>query len=270
MLFQMFYGMPARIVNSEGKSVHGTLGFVGALLKIIRMVDPSHVVVLFDGECANERGALLNEYKANRPDYSQVEERDNPYSQLSDIYSALDYLGVKHAETTCCEVDDWIATYALNYGSSVEIVISSFDSDFFQLINDRVSILRYRGKNTIICTPYFVRNKYGIEPEQYADFKAMVGDSADNIKGVPKIGFKTAANLLNQFGTLDNILTNAEQIAKPSIRQSLIDNADRLWLNYRLIKLTDGSVLPFTLEQLCYTLPNDTTSRSVLQAIGLF
>lgn len=292
LLFQMFYGMPARIMNNEGKPVHGVLGFVGALLKIIRMVQPSHVAVLFDGECANERSELVEEYKANRLDYSQVEECDNPYSQLEDIYSALDYLGIRHAETTCCEVDDWMAGYTLKYGTdkyiknkeevvshkisvdklsdnNIEIVISSFDSDFFQLITDSVSVLRYHGKNTVICTPDFVRGKYGIEPQQYADFKAMVGDSADNIKGAPKIGPKTAASLLNQYGTLDEILANVEQISKPSIRQSLINNADRLRVNYRIIKLTDSSVLPFSLEQLSYTLPDGTTTRSVLQAIGL-
>ena len=294
LLFQMFYGMPSRIMNNEGKPVHGVLGFVGALLKIIRMVEPSHVAVLFDGECANERSGLVEEYKANRPDYSQVEDCDNPYSQLEDIYAALDYLGIRHAETTCCEVDDWMAGYAYTYGAAVEqtskiqtiinnkstenylndkvnveIVISSFDSDFFQLITDNVSVLRYRGKNTVICTPDFVRDKFGIDPQQYADFKAMVGDSADNVKGAPKIGPKTAVSLLCQFGTLDEILANVEQISKPSIRQSLIDNADRLRVNYRIIKLTDSSFLPFSLEQLSYNLPDGTTTRSVLQAIEL-
>ena len=273
LLFQMFYGMPSRIVNANGKPVHGVLGFVGALLKIVRMVKPTHVAVLFDGECANSRSELVSEYKANRPDYSQVAECDNPFSQLDDIYLALDWLGIKHAETTCCETDDWIATYALTYGNvaeqDIQVVVSSFDSDFFQLINDKVSVLRYRGRKTVICTPDYVRSKYGIEPQQYADFKAMVGDSADNIKGAEKIGPKTAASLLCQFATLEGILTNAEQIAKPSVRASIVNNADRLRLNLRVIKLTDGSQLPFTLEQLVYTLPEGTSTRSVLQSIGL-
>ena len=275
LLFQMFYGMPARIMNESGKPVHGVLGFVGALLKIIRMVAPTHVAVLFDGECANARSELAVEYKANRVDYSKVDERDNPFSQLDDIYAALDYLSIKHTETTCCEVDDWIAAYALNYAAkevanNIEVVISSFDSDFFQLISDNVSVLRYRGKNTVICTPDFVRAKFGIEPEQYADFKAMVGDAADNIKGAPKLGVKTAASLLRQFGTLRDVLSNAEQIAKPRVRQSVIDNGDRLRVNYQIIKLNGDSALPFTIEQLRYTLSDGATTRSVLQAVGIF
>ena len=269
LLFQMFYGMPSRINNSEGKPIHGALGFVGALLKIIRMVEPSHVVALFDGECANPRAELVAEYKANRPDYSQVEERDDPFSQLSYIYDALDYLNIKRAETSCCEADDWIAAYALRYGKEMQVVVSSFDSDFFQLISDNVSVLRYRGKSSVICTPNFVRDRFGIEPQQYADFKAMVGDVADNVKGAPKIGVKTAAKLLKQFGSLDNVIACAEQIAKPSIRQSVVDNALRLAVNYQIIKLTDGAALPFNIDELQYALQDGIKTLDVLKQINL-
>ena len=150
LLFQMFYGMPSRIFNKDGRAIHGTLGFVGALLKMLRLTNPTHAVVLFDGACANERICIDEAYKANRPDYSQIPEEETPFSQLPDIYSALDYLKLAHAETTCCETDDWIASYAKTYGQATEIVISSFDSDFFQLITPTVRILRYRGEQTVI------------------------------------------------------------------------------------------------------------------------
>lgn len=90
LLFQMFFGMPARITNSEGKAIQGTLGFVGALLKIIRRTEPTHVAVLFDGEHENLRNEMNADYKANRIDYSQVAEEDSPFSQLPDVYAALD------------------------------------------------------------------------------------------------------------------------------------------------------------------------------------
>ncbi len=93
LLFQMFYGMPSRIVNRDGKAIQGIIGFVGALLKIIRQVKPSHLAVVFDGEHENPRTELLPEYKDNRMDYSKVEEEDNPFSQLEDVYHALDYMG---------------------------------------------------------------------------------------------------------------------------------------------------------------------------------
>lgn len=268
LLFQMFFGMPARIVNERGIAIQGTLGFVGALLKIIRMTNPTHVIVLFDGEHQNDRTTLDSDYKANRTDYSDVPETENPFSQLSDVYAALDYLGINHSETTTSETDDLIAAYVYTYGQENEIVISSFDSDFFQLITDKVSVLRYRGDNTIICTPEYVKHRLGIAPTQYADFKSLTGDTADNIKGADKIGPKTAALLLGQFGTLHNILANAESIKKPSIKESVIRNTERLNTNYKLIKLDASAQLPFTIDELNYNYSGITTIE-VLKGIRL-
>lgn len=268
LLFQMFFGMPARIVNDEGKAIQGTLGFVGALLKIICKVEPTHVAVLFDGQHENERACLDSDYKANRVDYSEIAEEDNPYSQLNDVYAALDFIGIKHTETTICETDDLIAGYSLSFGQESEIVISSLDSDFFQLITDKVSVLRYRGEHTIICTPDYIKEKFGITPELYADFKSLTGDASDNIKGAEKVGVKTAAVLINEFGTLENILANAENIKKPSIRESIIKNTERLKTNYKLIKLSNHEPLPFALCELEYSY-NGITTNEVLKGIHL-
>lgn len=268
LLFQMFFGMPARIVNEQGKAIQGTLGFVGAMLKIIRKVEPSHIIVVFDGEHENERCELDSAYKANRIDYSTVCEEENPYSQLQDIYDALDYLKIKYIETTDCEADDVIAGYALSLGQQIEVIITSFDSDFFQLITDNVSVLRYRGEKTIMCTPEYIIEKFDIVPEQYVDFKSLVGDTADNIKGAEKVGAKTAALLLKEFETLEAILINAENIKKPSIKESIIRNTEKLRLNYRMIKLGDTKVLPFSKEELEYCYGGITTNE-VLRGIGL-
>lgn len=285
LLFQMFFGMPARIINEQGKAIQGTLGFVGALLKIIRKVEPTHVAVLFDGESHNPRTDLDEDYKANREDYSQVAEEDNPFSQLSDIYAALDFLGICHAETTDCETDDWMAGYVRKYAGSIEagkqeevaeccaqepleIVISSFDSDFFQLISDKVTILRYRGENSVLCNEAYLKEKLGIEPCCYADFKSLTGDTADNIKGADKVGPKTAAQLVNEFGTLEQIIAHAEEIIKPSIKESVLRNAERLRKNYQLIKLEGTKELPFLLKELEYCYSGMTTTE-VLKGIGL-
>ncbi len=268
LLFQMFFGMPSRIVNEQGKAIQGTLGFVGALLKIIRKTEPTHIVVFFDGEHENVRSALDSDYKANRLDYGETPEENNPFSQLSDVYAALDYLGVKHTETVDCETDDWIAGYAFTYGQENEIVISSFDSDFFQLITDNVSVLRYRGDHTVICTPEYINKKFGITPLQYAEFKSLMGDASDNIKGADKVGPKTAAMLLDEFGTLENILTNANDIKKSSIKESIIRNSEKLRTNLKLIKLGNSASLPFTMSELAYTF-TEITTKEVLKEIGL-
>lgn len=268
LLFQMFFGMPARIINAQGKAIQGTLGFIGALLKIIRTVKPTHVAVFFDGEHENDRTLLDENYKANRIDYGEAPEEENPFSQLGDVYEALDYMDIMHMETTECEADDLIAGYALNVGKETEMVISSFDSDFFQLITERVSVLRYRGEKTIICTPEYIKEKFGVEPSQYADFKSLTGDHADNIKGADKVGSKTATLLLNEYGTLENILKNAENIKKAAVRESVIRNADRLKVNYRLIKLEGNMSLPFEMHELVYC-DTGITTNEVLRGIGL-
>ena len=268
LLFQMFFGMPARIVNHQGKAIQGTLGFTGALLKIIRMVKPTHAIVLFDGEHENERSALDADYKANRIDYSTVPEEESPFSQIMDVYAALDFMGIVHTETTDCEADDLIASYALTYAQEYEIVISSFDSDLFQLISDRVSILRYRGEKTVICTPLYLTEKFGITPAQYADFKSLTGDASDNIRGADKIGSKTAAALLREYGSLERIIANAENIRKPSIRASVLQNTDRLRTNFELIKLRQTHQIPFNAEELTLHCDGFSTN-TVLSGIGL-
>lgn len=268
LLFQMFFGMPSRIINSQGKAIQGTLGFVGALLKIIRMQAPTHVVVLFDGEHENARAELDIAYKANRTDYSLIEESETPFSQIDDVYAALDFLRIKHAETVDCETDDWVAGYVKKYTPQCETVIASWDSDFFQLVSQHVSVLRYRGKSSVLCTPQYIREKFGILPLQYADFKSLTGDTADNIKGAHKIGPKTAARLLCEFGSLENLIANADKLRESSVKNSILSDVERVQRNYKIIKLEGAAQLPFQLDELQYVLGNITT-LDVLKGIGL-
>lgn len=266
--FQMFFGMPSRIINANGKAIQGTLGFVGAFIKIMKMAKPSHVVVLFDGEHPNDRAELLTEYKANRIDYSTVPEEESPFSQLQDVYDALTFMNIKYTEVAELETDDVIASYTHTYKNIRQIVISSFDSDFFQLISENVRVLRYRGDKTVICDIEYIQNRYGISPCQYADFKSLTGDNSDNIKGANKVGPKTASTLINQFGSLKEIINNADIIQKPSIRESIIRNTERLQNNYNLIKLEDRATLPFAFDELAYTY-NGIATNDVLKGIGL-
>ena len=266
LLFQMFYGMPSRITNKDGKAIQGTLGFVGALLKTVRKISPTHLAVFFDGECHNPRRDVDADYKANRPDYSQIPEKDTPFSQLPDIYKALDHLNIRHSETTVCETDDWIAGYVSRYGNNHDIVIMSQDSDFYQLISDRISVLRYRGDKSVLCTPDYIKQALGIYPSQYAAYKSLTGDNSDNIRGVDKVGPKTAAALMNQFGTLDNLIKQAQSIQKPSIRKSVTEQTERILKNYELICMGGCDDLPYTMDELAFT-DTGLTTTEVLQNI---
>lgn len=113
-----------------------------------------------------------------------------------------------------------------------------------------------------------MKEKFCIEPSQYADFKSLTGDASDNIKGADKVGPKTASSLLSEFGNLENVILNAEAIKKPSIRESIIKNTDRLRTNYKLIKLEGTVPLPFTMEDIPYTYDGIMTNE-VLKGIGV-
>lgn len=149
--FQMFFGMPRKIRNNSGIGIWGVIGFVGALNRIIDMTSPTHVAVIFDSEGDNPRRDVLEEYKANRPDYSLLADDENPFSQLPLVYNALERMKIPHFEAVGCECNDLIAAYILDMARDTKVVISSFDSDYFQLISDKTSVLRYRGDASVIC-----------------------------------------------------------------------------------------------------------------------
>ena len=262
LLFQMYYGMPSRIINSQGKAIQGTMGFVGALLKVASIVDPSHVLVIFDGEHENSRCLIDSEYKANRLD------DDGPFTQIDDVYSALDWMHVEHFETTDCEADDMIASYVSAYEDSYDITICSHDSDFFQLIGPHVKVLRYRGKSSIVCDEEYLKEKHGIASNQYVDFKCMTGDSADNIKGLYGVGPKTASKLLNSYGNLENLLANTELIVNRSLLENVLSNKDRLLRNKALITMDAKVNRPLSDDE-CVFINSGYKTRDVLLSLNL-
>lgn len=266
--FQMFFGMPNKFYNEKGEGIWGVIGFVGALNKLIKMTDPTHIAVIFDGEGHNPRRDILEDYKANRPDYSEMEDEDNPFIQLPLVYKAIKAMGIPLYEAHGCECDDIIAAYAKRFSDECEVVISSFDSDYFQLISDKVVVVRYRGLSSVICDRAYVNDRYGITPEYYADWKSLVGDTADNIKGVPGVGPKTAAKLINQYGNLDSILENIETITPKKLRESIRKNAEILKRNYTLIRLDGDYHLPFELSELSLPKARIKTTE-ILGKIGL-
>lgn len=266
--FQMFYGMPARIINHEGKAVQGIMGFAGAMLRIIRMTEPTHVLVVFDGEHHNPRTDIDPDYKANRPDLSDVPEEENPFVQLPDAYRVLDLMGIRRYETTVHEADDVIASYTYKYKDEAQIVVCSHDSDFYQLIDESSCILCYRGDKSVIVDEASLMEKYGITGSQYVDFKSLTGDHADNIRGVEGIGPKTASRLMRDYGSLDDLLLNYQNDRSNRIKVLLNIGKDRLPVNRSLIRMKTDIGIPLCIEDL--TCPVcDLSTRQIMQQAGL-
>jgi len=228
LLFRMFFGMPFPFYNNKNVNITGTVGFVGSVMKMIKYLNVDECLVVFDGE--NSRQIRNDDsYKANRQtNYEDLDENENPFSQLHFIKSVLNELGIKWIETDSIECDDYIAIISKQYAG--EVYISSTDSDFFQLVNDNVKILKFRGKNSIIIDKDWIYEKYKVYPYQFALYKALIGDVVDNIKGINKVGPKTAINIINSINNshedkYNQIYNKNENLIKSNL--SLIELPNR-------------------------------------------
>ncbi len=259
LLFRMFYGMPDNFYSPDGHKYNALYGFVSALDRVLGMIQPTRVFVSFDSPDCGDRRELDADYKANRPDYSEMSPDECPFTQLPAIYAALERMNIPFAEIHGCEADDVLASYAVKYGGEYDVVILSTDRDYWQLVSERVSILNYHGYDSTLVTPATVREKYGVEPEQFADWKCLVGDKSDNIVGVPGVGPKNAAALIAKFGSLDEILRRADEIERPAMRKNVAAAQERLMLNRKLILLDGNAPLPMDAEdlRLKYVRPRD-------------
>lgn len=248
LLFRMFYGIPAKISGRDGQSIHGVVGFIGALLKTLTLFEPTHLFVVFDREGGSCRNEADENYKSNR--LVDQAERECPFTQLEYIYRTLDYIGWKHAETSGVEADDVIAACAECYRSEAEVVIMSTDSDLLQLIRPGVSLFCPRGKESILYSPAEVEAKYGVSPRFIPDFKALTGDHTDNLVGVPGIGPKTAKDLIQRFGGVPEILQSLDAIKRDLTRSKLIAHRAQVLHNLAMIRLDRQVPLPFSLSEL--------------------
>lgn len=232
LLFRMFYGIPSSIKNSKGKEIRGLVGFIGSLKKIVEEFKPYSLVVIFDSETSrNDNLNIDNDYKANRIDYNNVIEEENPFSQLPLIKKALDYLNIANIEVENYEADDYIASIVAN--NEYKYIIVSTDSDFIQLVNSNVNLYVPRGKNSILYDETEVFRKYHVEPNKYVAFKSLVGDKSDNIKGINGIGSKTAAKILKYDNIEEFILHNPDS----KYSEMLINNNKIIEKNISLINM---------------------------------
>jgi DNA polymerase-1 len=212
LLFRMFYGIPRPVYNKDGKDLKTVMGFIGGVSKLAKTLKADRLLVLFDSiNSTGDRIAEYEDYKANRIDYSQLPDEENPFVQLPDIYKVLDFLNIAYIEADGYEADDYIASICKKYKGDYEMLIVSTDSDFNQLVAEDVTIFNPRGQHGSFYTPEKVYEKFGVTPDQIVDYKSLVGDSADNILGVKGIGPKRAIEVLT-YGTLEEILAGETEL----------------------------------------------------------
>jgi DNA polymerase-1 len=189
--------------------------------------------------------------------------------QLSAIREILQALHVPIVEMEGEEADDIIATLATGAArADHDVLIASNDKDFMQIVSPHIRLLRPDGKETAILDPAGVETRCGVKPGQIVDYLSLVGDAVDNIPGAPGIGEKTAAQLLQTHGTLENLLAHARDIAKPRLRDTLLASAERLRTNRQLIALQTSVPLPIVMEDLKVQPPDTAALAALFRRFG--
>lgn len=249
LAFRAFYGLPVEnFSTAKGQSTNAVYGFISMFISLLKEQQPTHAVVAFDLHGPTFRVKEYPEYKAGR---SKTPEEF--FGQIELIQEVLVAMNVVFVTFEGYEADDIIATLAsLADAADYEVLISSGDRDVFQLINDNVAILYpKRGvSNLVRLEQQQIIDKYAVTPKQYPDLAALVGEKADNLPGVPKVGEKTAAKWLALYGSLENIFANAANI-KGVVGENLRSHIGQVQRNRRLNRLVTDLQLGFSLEDFC-------------------
>src|SRR4051812_14722589 len=231
--------------KSDGMPTEVVMIFSNMLDKYLRETDADHIAVIFDASGRSFRNEIYGEYKANRREMP-----DDLAPQLKHVRRAAEAFGVCQIEMENFEADDLIATYARHaVEAGAKVTILSSDKDMMQLVCDGRVMMRDPMTDRPIGEAE-VREKFGVGPEKVIEVQALCGDSTDNVPGVPGIGVKTAAELINAYGDLETLLAHAEEIKQPKRREALIENEAKARLSKVLVKLDDDVPLPCPLSAL--------------------
>lgn len=248
ILNRAFYGVPD-LTNAAGLHTNAIYGFLNILFKILDEESPDYLTVAFDVKAPTFRHEMFKEYKGTRkPMPEELRE------QVPVMKEVLQAMGIRIIEQAGYEADDLLGTIAKRAeAEGIDVSLVSGDRDLLQIATDRIRIRipKTKGGRTEIENYYAadVEAKYQVNPVQFIDLKALMGDTADNIPGVPKVGEKTATDLMVQFGSLDGIYEHIDEVTKKSVKESLIQNKDLAYLSRELATIKLDSPLTYTLEE---------------------
>ncbi|MFM1778600.1 MAG: polymerase, partial [Actinomycetota bacterium] len=236
LAYRAFHGLPVEnFATSSGQHTNAVYGFVSMLVNVLKDRKPSHLVVAFDVSRKTFRSERYPEYKATRaktpPEFK---------GQVELIKQVLAALNIAVVEADGFEADDILATLAKSCDFPVSII--SGDRDSFQLVDDRVTILYPRKgmSDLVLMTPESVFEKYGVTPKQYRTLAALVGETSDNLPGVPGVGPKTAAKWIAEYGELEKIIAISDSIAG-KVGEALRANLEQVQLNFELNRLVENA-----------------------------
>jgi len=244
VIYRAFYAIKS-LATAGGHPTNAVFGFIKTVMQMNRVWQPTHFCVVFDGGRPERRTKLLEAYKAQRPPMP-----DQLRVQLADIEEYLDACRLSHLRLEGQEADDVLASAAcLADAAGFETLIASSDKDLMQIAGGKISLIA-PGKIEDKIGADAVKLKTGVLPEQVVEWLALVGDSSDNIPGVPGIGAKTAAKLLNQWGSLREMFDHPEKVEPEKIRRLLETHRGNLLRNVEIVSLDKNIALPCGLDDM--------------------
>jgi DNA polymerase-1 len=228
-LYRAFHAMP-NFSNSRGVPTGAVYGVTNMLRSLIQQYHPSHIGMIFDAKGKTFRDDMFTEYKANRPPMP-----DELRQQIEPLYQIIEAMGLPLISVPGVEADDVIGTLARQaVKAGHQVLISTGDKDIAQLVNDHVTLINTM--NNTLLDPQGVVDKFGVTPAQIIDYLALIGDTSDNIPGIPKVGPKTAVKWLAQYGNLDEIISHAAEIGG-KVGENLRANLEQLTLSRDLVTI---------------------------------
>ena len=259
-LYRAFYALP-HLKNNNGSHTGAIFGVTNMINKLLNDFSPKYVCAVFDARGKNFRHRIYKEYKSNRKSMpTELSEQVEP------IFDFLKYMGIKIIQHPDVEADDVIASLVNKHSTNIQTFISSGDKDLAQLVNKNVSLMNsLDGKQ---LDQDGVKKKFGVAPNQIKDYLTLVGDSSDNIPGVPKIGPKTAVNLLDKYLDLNSILENIDEL-KTNLRENLQNSLTTIKLAQELISLKSDIDLRSKIDDYQVSAPNEKKLSTFINTYNL-
>lgn len=260
-IFRAFHALPM-MTRPDGTPVNAVFGFTNMLIKLLTEIHAKKILVVFDAARKNFRYDIYPAYKANR---SETPEELIP--QFSLIRDATAAFNLPQLEIEGFEADDLIATYVeLAKQNNQRVTIVSSDKDLMQLVGDGICMFDPM-KSKVIHEPE-VFEKFGVTPDKVIDVQALCGDSSDNVPGVPGIGPKTAAELIQAYGSLEGLLENVDQIKQPKRRESLVAHREDAIISKQLVRLKRDVPVPVSIDSLALPVFDEARLRLFLEEQG--
>jgi len=256
------------LINTKGENTSAVFGFVNSLVSIINRENPDYLAVIFDTKEPTFRHKMYDEYKATR-----AKMPEDMVAQIPRIHEAAEALNIPEYSLVGYEADDIIGTLsriAAEEGMNVSLVSS--DKDLYQLINDNVRMyIPQRGSEPpVIMDRQAVKDKIGVYPEQVIDYMGLIGDSSDNVPGVPGVGPKTALTLLEQFGDFEGVLSRADEIKAKGIRAKVSGNIEKARLSRELVTIDQNVPIDIKLEGLIRKSPHTDRCKELFTDLEFF